>query len=985
MAFTGEQATRLCIASGVTEDGYTMAGAHRRSERTIGWQGTGLRAVLAGLALLSSALCATTHAAGEDLRYLRHQGWTTEDGLPQDSVHGIVQTADGYLWVGTEGGLARFDGVSFRVFQPAAGSALASGDISSLLTQGNDLWVGTADGLVRVRNGGEQMVRFGVESGLPSATILALRDGPDLHPVVQTPAGWSVWQGTRFVPSSPAPAQRPDQPPAPGAPWSTDAAGVSWTRGEHTQHWTLGRNLPGSRVESLLAQPAEAWAGTSAGLFLLRPTSPGAEAVPALRGDTILVLFHDREGDLWIGTESSGLHVLRSVRFRTEPGLAGEGVVALTESGGSVWAGTRRDGVRLLQDGRASAVAAPAMTSPVVLSMAPAPGGEVWVGTPDGLNRVGRDGRVRQISSADGLPDDYVLALEDDGEGGVWAGTRRGLAHVRSTLAVAQVVTREDGLAGDLVGALRRITAGSGAGTLWIGTSGGVSLRSPDGTIHPAQVKPGPGPVRALAEDAQGSVWLATSEGWVTRVPAGAGAGLGAQVVHGGVQSLVVDGGVVWIRTDRGIDTMRVDDFLRCARLGCAPAVTGYGVADGMPSAEVAGGASPAAWHMSNGELWFGTRHGVAIAEAAGPISGEAAPPVVIERFTADGAELAVTPPAPRGNGEALRIPYGPVRFSIEYAGLSFAAPSRVRYRYRLEGLDSGWTEAGGRRSATYTNLRSGRYRFQVQAADANGHWAESGSGAVLAFHVVPPVYRRWWFVLLVALAGAGVVVGLYLLRLRRLRREFDAVLRERNRMAREIHDTLAQDFVGVSLKLDIVSRLLLQEKTEAAQEQVREARVLVTEGLAEARQSIWGLRANAAADSLPARFTRLVGRFRAEGLEVRWKVGGAYRQVGERVESEVLRVGQEALENVRRHAGVLQVAVELQYRRDMLVLTVEDQGRGFAMDEAERLEGHYGVRGMQERAAAVGGQLQVTTAAGEGTRVQLVCPIPEATSEVEP
>ena len=959
-----------------------MAVVRRRNGDVGAWR-TGLWEVLAALLLLSTCL---RPASGQeqDLRYLRHQGWTTEDGLPQDSVHGIAQTRDGYLWVGTEGGLARFDGVSFRVFPAAKNAAFVSGDVSCLLASGDALWVGTADGLVRVQDGGERLRRFAVKDGLPSATILTLRLGSNQQLEVETAAGWAVLQGATFA-AVDQPASDDHSSNAARQGWQTEQSGVSWGKGKQGRRWALGKDLPGSRVESLLPQPSGAWVGTNAGLFLLRTESAEAEAVASLRGDTVLVLFRDHEDDLWIGTESSGLHVLRAVRFRTEPGLAGEGVVALTESGGAVWAGTRRDGVRLLQGGKVSAIPQATMTSPVVLSMAPTGSGDVWVGTPDGLNRVRRDGRVRHISSADGLPDDYVLALEEDGGGGVWAGTRRGLAHIRADLSVVQVLTRGNGLAGDLVGALRRTRAGE----LWIGTSGGVSRMGADGKVRPAQAEVGPGLVRALAEDREGGVWLATSEGWISRVHAGASATLHGPAVRGGVEGLLINGDVVWLRTDRGVDAMRVDEFSRCVREGCAPKITEYGVADGMPSAEIAGIASPVAWRMSSGELWFGTRHGIGIVNPGVELGEEGPPPVVIEKFTADGTELVAARAGDQASNRSLEIPYGPVRFSIEYAGLSFAAPSKVRYRYRLDGLDRGWTEVGGRRTATYTNLRPGRYRFEVEAANADGHWATpgdsgAGSGAELRFRVIPPIYRRWWFVLLLALCGAGVVVGLYLLRLRRLRREFDAVLRERNRMAREIHDTLAQDFVGVSLKLDIVLQLLKRRKVEAAEEQVRETRLLVTEGLAEARQSIWGLRANAAADSLPARFTRLVGRFRGEGLEVQWKVGGAYRQVDERVESEVLRVGQEALQNVRRHAGVAQAKVELQYRRDMLVLTVEDQGRGFAMAEAERLDGHYGVRGMLERAAAVGGRLDVTTAAGEGTRVELICPIAEGVTEVE-
>ncbi len=899
-----------------------------------------------------------------DLRYLRHQGWTTEDGLPQDSVHGVVQTGDGYLWVGTEGGLARFDGVSFRVFGRANAPGFASDDICCLLrAEGDGLWVGTADGLLLVRAGGERVERFGVREGLPSSTVLGLRAGAG-GVVVETAAGDAAWRGGRF---GGVRGGAGDDARWVDGGWGADVSGVWWTEGRRRQGWTVGKELAGSRVESLLRDPAEgverAWVGTNAGLFLVTAGRPEVAEAPWLKGDAVLALARDREGDVWVGTENSGLHVLRRVRFRTEAGMGGEGVVALVESRGTVWVGSRRDGLRAFRDGSVVEVGRGKMTSSVVLSLSPAAGGGVWVGTPDGLNRVEAGGQVRGMTSAEGLPDDYILALEGDGSGGVWAGTRRGLAHVDAGMRGVEVLTQEEGLAGDLVGSLLRTRAGE----MWVGTSGGVSRLGVDGRVRGVTMPGARGVVRAMAEGGDGAVWLATSEGWVSRVEGGVVEGVRGPVVGEAVDGVVEDGGVVWLRTGRGIAAMREGEFSRCVREGCVPAVTGYGVADGMPSAEVVAAGQPVAWRMANGELWFGTRHGVAVVDPSMEMRVEEAPPVAVERFTADGVAL----PAGRG---PVEVAWGRTRFTVEYAGLSFRAPSKVRYRYRLEGFDGGWTEAGGRRSATYTNLRPGRYRFAVEAALGDGGWG--GPGAELTFRVIPPIYRRWWFLLLLAVCGAGLVAGLYLLRLRRLRREFEAVLRERNRMAREIHDTLAQDFVGVSLKLDIALQMLGMRKVEAAVEQLRETRVLVTEGLQEARQSIWGLRANAAADSLPARLTKVAERFRSGGMTVRLKVGGAYRRLDGRVEAEVVRVGQEALENVRRHAGVAEAEVELRYRRDMLVLTVTDEGRGFRMSEAERRDGHYGVRGMQERAAAAGGRLEVRSAVGEGTRVEMVCPI---------
>ena len=324
--------------------------------------------------------------------------------------------------------------------------------------------------------------------------------------------------------------------------------------------------------------------------------------------------------------------------------------------------------------------------------------------------------------------------------------------------------------------------------------------------------------------------------------------------------------------------------------------------------------------------------------------------------------------------GAAIRLPYGDKRLTMEYAGLSYTVPSKVRYRVRLEGFDRAWVEVGGRRSATYTNLPARTYRFRVQATTDGETWSEAGATA--DFRIVPPIYWRWWFLVLAGLVLLGILFLLYLVRVRSVRARFEDVLKERNRIAREIHDTLAQDFVGVSLQLDLMAQYLQSSKLELVAQQIQQTRTLVTDGLKEARQSIWALRSNLTKDSLPNELRELVGEYRAESLVVALTVTGAFRPLGPKVEGEVLRVAKEALSNVTRHAGATAAEVVLRYGRDMLVLGVNDDGRGFVLDAAMEREGHYGLRGLRERAEVVGGTLRVVTAPGSGTRITLEVPI---------
>jgi signal transduction histidine kinase len=316
-------------------------------------------------------------------------------------------------------------------------------------------------------------------------------------------------------------------------------------------------------------------------------------------------------------------------------------------------------------------------------------------------------------------------------------------------------------------------------------------------------------------------------------------------------------------------------------------------------------------------------------------------------------------------------IAAGHASFSFTYAGLSYSAPSRVRYRFLLQGFDRTWTDAGNRRTAYYTNLPARRYSFRVQAANNDGVW--NRTGAELSFSITPPFYERVWFYLLVAAGIAAAIYYSHYRRVRRLRAQFQAVLQERNRIAREIHDTLAQDLVGVSLQLETAVQMLSSDDVAGATEQINQTRVLVREGLKDARQSIWELRANTAEDTLPTRLSRLTERAAGTGLSAEISISGAYRALDAKLESELLRIAQEALTNVIRHAAASAVLLKLEYSTHTVTLSIHDDGAGF---EPSVVQGeHYGVQGMRERAAAIHAELAIESTRGQGTRVTVAAP----------
>jgi signal transduction histidine kinase len=377
----------------------------------------------------------------------------------------------------------------------------------------------------------------------------------------------------------------------------------------------------------------------------------------------------------------------------------------------------------------------------------------------------------------------------------------------------------------------------------------------------------------------------------------------------------------------------------------------------------------PAAVRTVDGTIWFATLRGISITNPKHQQENTLPPPVVVENVTIDDQ------PAP--SIERVTVSPSYTRLSLHYAGLSFVAPARVRYRYRLEGFDPKWIDAGARRVAYYTNIPPGHYTFHVLAANNDGVWNKTG--ATLDIRVLPHTWQTWWFRTLLGLALLLIGYQIYRMRVRNVELRFDAVLAERTRIAREIHDTLAQDIVGISVQLELVSRLL-GTSLDAARTQLDATRNLVKSSLAEARSSIWNLRsASTGADDLPARVNRAVNQAAANTpAKLRFQVRGTYRAAPSAVEDQLLRVSQEAVNNALHHSGASTIDVTLGYDTRSVQLSVDDDGRGFIHDARSFVEGgHFGLQGMQERAAEIGGVLRIDTEPAKGTRISLRVDIP--------
>jgi len=967
--------------------------------------------------LLCTIVLASLNAWPQTPDNLGHQDWITENGLPQNSVHQIFQGSDGYIWLATEGGAARFNGIDFRVFTQENNSAFTSDDIccfaedsaeDSKDTRGN-LWIGTAGGLIQYRDGAFH--RYAAGDGSAPVEALAAASNGSLY--VLTANGVSLFDGKTFtplpLPSSVSPTAiaatsdgslwiasatqifqytngalrqvhlpiAASQDPVesigalPGnAPWLLTRTSITLLEANHTRTFETGRDLPGVRLQSFLEDSRGAfWIGTSSGLYIVDKSGARPHIEPSLGTNSILSLFEDSEGDLWVGTETAGLHILRQQSFHTLHALSDHVITAIAQStDGAIWAGTNGDGLERWQAGETRQFSAGnGLLSDVILALAPGRDGSMWVGTADGLDRIAGT-KVESYTSADGLPDDFIRSLLLDGDGSLWIGTRRGLAHWKNN--VFTTYTQADGLGSDLIGALVETRSQDGTPSLWIGTLDGLSCLR-DGRITTYTTKDGLSGniVTSLLADAHGTLWIGTKGSGLSRSAANGFVSMNRRDLPRAIDSILEDvHGNLWLSSTHGITRVSRDALIACGTSPeCNPHPESYGRSDGMPTEEASAIGHPAAWKDTTGLLWFATRKGVAITDPNHLAANHRPPPVAIERFTVDDTEVAPS-------SKEIDIPAGHSRFAIQYAGLSFFAPSKVRYRYILEGFDKQWTEAGTRRSAYYTNLPPRHYRFRVQAASSTGEWNEAG--AALAFYVRPAFYRRAWFILLVLALIAAIVVLLYRLRVRRLRSQFDAVLAERNRMAREIHDTLAQSFVGVSVQLELTAQLLAQSQLEAAHRQIDRTRAYVREGIAEARRSIWDLRAITAGDSLPARLTRLVEQIGDGDLHIDLNIGGTYRPLAPAVEDEVLRIAQEALANITHHAHATRATVDLRYHSKRLALTIMDNGRGFDPSEALAAKGHFGLQGMRERAAQIGAHLAVQSSPGQGATITLDAPI---------
>ncbi len=979
---------------------------------------------LVALSLLAAISPIPGRCASAAPGILFHSGWQREDtrygvdfwreaeGFAQSRVRAIVQTRDGYMWFGTDGGLVRFNGETFTAFNTQTGAlkddevwALQEDDegglwigtygggltlfkngrfrtfttadglpddvIRSLAKDGQgNIWVVTAQGLVRESHG--VFARFASEDGVPDARMAVCWSSSE-GLLAGTRNGIYRFANDKLEPflSKLSPQNARSGPllcGSDGALWIGYGDGVIERR-KNGVSTVFGAPRAEDPINKLYQDPhGEVWAVRGKQITKLHNGAFEEVSVeggaPGLGG--IYTLCMDREGGVWLGLQSNGLARLRTRQLSTvsvEDGLPDDRTRAVFEdSRGDLWVGTV-DGIARYRDGRfATWTHVNGSRLGDVRSIAEDSNGDLWISAGRDLLWM-KSGRWTPVPNWAGSFE--IEALCKDAEGRMWIGTD-GAGLFRYSGGVFRNYQMQDGLAGNQV----RAILSDHSGAIWAGTLGKGVSRFSNGKFTSFTTRDGLANDRVVAihQDEEGALWFATRHG-LSRLKDGvfinwtSASGLFTDFVY----AIVDDGyGNFWFSSAQGIFRVSKRD-LRDFAAGKVRRVVSvaYGERDGMRTRAGNVGNQPLALRTAGGQLLFTSMNGLVVVEPDRISPSTFVPPVYIERAMLNKREQALR--------HYAELPLGAGDFEIQYAALGYSAPEKMRFRYMLEGFDRDWIDAGARRFTYYTNLSPGNYRFRVVAGEEDGAWNMAGDA--FSFYLKPPFYRTPLFAA-IAISSALLFAGLlYWFRMRELRARYSAVLAERNRISQDIHDTLAQNLAGIALQLDAIHMQLPDVKSDL-RERLDEACNLTRYSLTEARRAIADLRSDDLecpnlAEALPEVAKRL-----AAELQTRVHVVGAPRKLDPTTEINLLRIFQEALANTVKHAHARTVDVELRYAPDSLALRVRDDGRGFDPQSLGSAgNGHYGLIGMRERAERIGGHLTLNSRQGAGTELLVEVP----------
>ena len=934
--------------------------------------------------------------------------WIESDAGPLGAVSAIVQDADGYLWVGTTAGLFRFDGVRFTPWESLSEAPLPRSPVSALhVARDGSLWAGFTNRAGVAHIVGRRVELSGAGTLRSVNALVEDRQGAmwavddpglyrltgrqwDARPIddatqVRAVAAGVTQDGTLWVGSSTGLYVQQmdggfrkaaddwvwDVSEQGSVTWLTDTLGGFRRMGERERART-GFEANGYRLAH--DRLGQLWVATiGEGLWRVRANPSGAPVIEkatlqsGLFSDSVQALLEDRDGNLWVGT-TVGLH--RLTRQKLTP-LTNVGLVTAAAATGDagLWAGTNYGLVKFTQqDGQWTGrrIGGPEL---YVQTLHRDAAGVLWIGANEGLRRLSGD-TIEPVP----LPREYALGaiscLSSDTRGGIWIGDGRQILHWDRQRFVPLQLPRDYP---DRAVCLHN----DQQDRLWIGfPEGRLAVRHRDGTFafFPQETfGPYADTIHNVTETKDGTIWVATNGG-VTRFANGRFTtltrlnGLPADRVWAVVDDLT---GSLWISQDVGITRLHPDEFDKAA---ASPSYRiryeAFDSSDGLAGAPIL---RVRTGRAADGRIWFVRGGALTVADprAFGGWPRPIPAPVRIERATTEERRFAAD------NG--LELPAGTKRVEIDYTTVALTSPNRLRFRYRLEGFDTDWIQAGTRRSAVYTNLPPRSYRFLVEGSTEEGGWKESMAG--WEFRVRPAYYQAAWFYAAAIAAIGALVWTTWRVRVGVVRRQYSAVVAERARLSREIHDTLLQSLVGVALQLDALEHGAAATSRESAGA-LRRMRRQVEAYIREARQSISDLRSPLLETRTLADALREIGRDATADTPVHFSlaVSGRTRPCATRLENELLRIGQEAITNAVRHAKARHIELELRFAADAVALRVVDDGQGLLPDNAaEAHEAHYGLTGMKERAEHLGGRFRVASLPQGGTEVEAVLPSPAA------
>ncbi len=951
----------------------------------------------------------TLAASGKEWNFTI-RSWQSQDGLPEETVQAFAQTPDGYLWVGTSGGLLRFDGARFHLFAHENTPAFGENSVFCLLAaRDGRLWIGTdGSGLIEWRNGVFQA--YSAEIGQTADFVRALAEDHNGLLWVATDDGLFWARNGRL--------ERADKPL--GLPVFNvhavleDRNGRIWVGGSRLyslkdgqpHEYSLPDNDSRNKVKSFL-QTADGviWVGTVGGLYRLRPGKERFEPVPGVSGtirslreapngelwagaigegifrirddrvtrlkapsplvsNTVLSIFADSDRNLWIGTQAGMMRLSRTpVRVLALPTAADSdfGTVVL-DTDGSLWAASNQ--LVHVQAGHAASFEFPSLGDVRVRNVLRSRDGSLWIGTDgSGVFHLSSQG-TKHFTTRDGLVNNFVRVFLEPKDGSLWIGTDNGVSHLdRSGF---HNFTGQNGLVYNSIRSLLEDRDGA----IWIGTEHGLSEHRNGGFVHDAMTAAlGEEKVWALHQDADGGLWIGTRAHGLYRYRNGrlshytTANGLASDSIYCILEDKV---GHFWFSGPSGVMLLnRAELDAQASDRKQLLSLRIFRANEGGKPAQFYGGTQPAGALTRTGEAWFPTNQGL---WSIRPDELEHAffSRLSIDSVTVDGRQAQAA--------GKLNLDAGSSRVEIAYEPVLLGSQEGLRFRYSLDGYDRSWTYASAQqRLATYTNLPAGQYTFLVEA------WETDHPGrtvrASINFVKKPHFYRTPWFVALCALFLSLVSILAYQVRMKQIHDRFKAVLAERTRLAREMHDTLIQGCVSISAVLEAASSREVDDN-ESRLHLIDYAATQIRATVDEARQAVWNLRGeDRTLVDLETALQRMAERIgREHDVEMVCRLAGKPFDINLPGTHELMMVAREAVFNAILHGHAKKVEAETCYGSESLSLTIKDDGEGFDAATAFS-DGHFGLRGMQERIHRFDGKFEIESIPHEGTRVRVEIP----------